>query len=143
MKNNIQICDHIILSKSKKKFSIPNFRYRGFHEKGTLSYLCALGIDRCSPSNECTLQVPFIWNQLYAQQYQIFYKHSSPSTKECEGGGCIILCIPIDLLWSTSSCMPVACTHRSCTKFPPLPPLPPKHKSNTFLKWRNTQIFFF
>ena len=36
------------------------FIYRGFHEKGTLSYLCALGIDRCSPLNECTLQVPFI-----------------------------------------------------------------------------------
>ena len=28
-----------------------------FHEKGTLSYLSLL--------NECTLQVPFIWNQLY------------------------------------------------------------------------------
>ena len=33
------------------------FLYRGFHEKGTLSYLCALGIDRCSPLNECTLPI--------------------------------------------------------------------------------------
>ena len=39
--------------------------YWGFHEKGTFSYLCALGINRYSPLNECTLQVPFIWNQLY------------------------------------------------------------------------------
>ena len=46
---------------------LSNFRmlvYRGFHEKGTLSYLCGLGIDRLSPLNECTLHVPFIWNQL-------------------------------------------------------------------------------
>ena len=28
-------------------------RYRGFHEKGTLGYLCALGIDRQSSLNEC------------------------------------------------------------------------------------------
>ena len=47
----------------------PRFQYRGFHEKGTLSYLCALGIDRLSPLNECTLQVPFIWNQLYINGY--------------------------------------------------------------------------
>ena len=31
----------------------------GFHEKGTPSYLSALGKDRKSPLNECTLQVPF------------------------------------------------------------------------------------
>ena len=38
------------------------FSYRGFYEKGSLSYLCALGIDRLSL---CTLQEPLIWNQLY------------------------------------------------------------------------------
>ena len=32
----------------------------GFHEKGSLSYLCAIGIDRQSPLNECTLQETFI-----------------------------------------------------------------------------------
>ena len=32
------------------------------HEKGSLSYLCTLGRDRL---NECTLQEPFKWNQLY------------------------------------------------------------------------------
>ena len=39
--------------------------YLGFHEKGFLSYLCALGIDRQSPLNECTLLEPFIWNPMY------------------------------------------------------------------------------
>ena len=38
----------------------PLLRYWGFHEKGTLSYLCALGIDRYSPLNKCTLKVHFI-----------------------------------------------------------------------------------
>ena len=33
--------------------------YRGFDENGSLSYLCALGTDRQSPLNECTLQEPF------------------------------------------------------------------------------------
>ena len=33
--------------------------YRGFHEKGNHS-LCPSGIDRKSPLNECSLQVPFI-----------------------------------------------------------------------------------
>ena len=32
----------------------------GFHEKGSLSYLCALVNDRQSPLNECTLHEPFI-----------------------------------------------------------------------------------
>ena len=36
----------------------------GISWKSTLSYLCALGIDRCSPLNKCTLQVSFIWIQL-------------------------------------------------------------------------------
>ena len=39
-------------------------KYWGFHEKGTLSYLCALGIDRQYSLNECT-RVPFLWYQLY------------------------------------------------------------------------------
>ena len=39
--------------------------YWGFHEKGTHSYRCPQGIDRLSPLNECTLQVPFIWNPGY------------------------------------------------------------------------------
>ena len=30
------------------------FTYQGFHEKGSLSYLCALGIDRQPSLNECT-----------------------------------------------------------------------------------------
>ena len=41
------------------------FRYRWFHEKGSLSYLFTPEIDRESLLNECTLQEPFIWNQLY------------------------------------------------------------------------------
>ena len=42
-------------------FSISTFAlYWVFQEKGTLSYLWALGIDRYTPLNECTLQVPFI-----------------------------------------------------------------------------------
>ena len=49
----------IVISKNRHS------TYRGFHEKGTLSYLCALMIDRQSPLNECTLQVPFIWIPLY------------------------------------------------------------------------------
>ena len=37
----------------------------GISWKRYLNYLCALGIDRYSPLNECSIQVPFIWNQLY------------------------------------------------------------------------------
>ena len=65
-------------------------KYWGFNEKGSLSYLCALGIDRKYPLNECTLQEPFTWNQLlhrsiiylwftmlsslYLQNYPIYMK---------------------------------------------------------------------
>ena len=48
--------------------------YRGFHEKGTHNYLCAFGIDRQSPLNKCTLQVPFIWNQLYINYFNLLWK---------------------------------------------------------------------
>ena len=41
-----------------------SFTYRGFREKCSLSYLCALEIYRYF-LNECTLQGRFIWNQLY------------------------------------------------------------------------------
>ena len=43
-------------------FSTFKTAYRGIHEKGSLAYLCALGIERQSPLKECTLQVPSIWN---------------------------------------------------------------------------------
>ena len=42
------------------KFRHISRTYWGFHEKVTLSYLCALCLDRYSSLNECTLQVPFI-----------------------------------------------------------------------------------
>ena len=56
--------------------------YWAFHEKGTLGYLCVLGIDRWSPLNECTLKVPFIWNQLYykgiiTQEYSEWWRNTT------------------------------------------------------------------
>ena len=39
----LQIYDRRFLFSFYQQF---NFKYRGFHEKGTRSYLCALGIDR-------------------------------------------------------------------------------------------------
>ena len=49
--------------------------YRGFHGKGSLTYLCALGLDRKSPLNE--LQEPFIRNQLYNKSKKISNNYSS------------------------------------------------------------------
>ena len=55
---------HGICIKIFSGFSTFKTAYRGIHEKGSLGYLCALGIERQSPLNECTFQEPFIWNQL-------------------------------------------------------------------------------
>ena len=53
--------------------------YHEFHEIGSLSYLCALGIDRKSPLNDCTLQETFILNRLY-KVYKAATKRSSQSS---------------------------------------------------------------
>ena len=55
-----QIMGELNITNWNLEYIEENGMYWGFHEKGTLSYLCALGIDRKSPLHECTLQVPFI-----------------------------------------------------------------------------------